>query len=239
MSTHRILLTGASSGIGAATARLLAGDGARLALVARSAEGLAAVRRDCPGDHLVLPGDLAAAGVAESAVAACVSAWGGLDAVVANVGAFIPGALAEGDPAAWEQGFAANVFTLLRTIRAAVPVLLRQGRGHVVITASVAGRTVIPGQVVYCAAKHAVYAIADGLRRETRAHGLRVSVVAPGWVANEFWDGHFPAAELAAKRAEGMCLGSDDIARGIRYVLTQPDGVDVFDLCIEPRLQHH
>lgn len=239
LQDKRIVITGASSGIGACTAGMLAERGARLGLVARRAAELKKVADGLTGQHVVFPGDLAVGGIAEQAVAACHHAWGGIDVLIAAIGAFIPGHLVSGNPDAWEQGFQVNCMTLLRTIRAVVPGMIAAGTGQVLIVASVAGRQVIPGQVVYCAAKHAVYAIADGLRRETIEHGLRVSVVAPGWVANSFWDRTYDPAVLAEHQRTGMCLTSEDIARGIVYAVEQPENVNVFELCIEPRRQHH
>lgn len=239
LTQRRIIITGASSGIGASTATALAERGARLALLARRTDMLHQVAHTLPGQHLLFPGDIAEPGIAEAATAGCLAAWGGIDTLIANVGAFIPGHLCSGDPAEWERGFRTNCFTLLRSIRAVVPHMIERKQGHIIIVASVAGRHVIPGQVVYCAAKHAVYAIADGLRRETIEHGLRVSIIAPGWVANSFWDRTHDPAVLADHQRAGRCITSDDISRGIVYCLEQPADVNVFDVCIEPRHQHH
>jgi 3-hydroxy acid dehydrogenase / malonic semialdehyde reductase len=234
LSGKRILVTGASAGIGAATAQLLARDGAQVIAAARRRERLEALAKGCPGLE-VLELDVRDA-------AAVADAIGGLelDALVANAGlARGVETLDAGDPEDWAVMLDTNVKGLLHAVRAVLPGMKARGRGDVVLLGSVAGRQVYPGGGVYCATKHAVRAIYEGLRLDLAGAGLRFTTVDPGLVETEFslvrFDGD---AERAGKVYQGLqCLRPDDVADAIHWVLTRPAHVNVGELVLWPREQ--
>jgi len=234
-----MLITGASSGIGAATARAVAARGARVVLVARSRENLERVAAEIGPNATVVPADVTRAEDVERMRQAVTERFGTLDVVFANAGMFVRGDPLTGDPEQWARAIDLNVTGLLRTLRATLPLLVARRSGHVLITASVAGKRWLQGQTVYCATKRAVYSIAEGLRLEMLPHNVKVTIVSPGWVASEFWDGHMDARGLADAVAGGSAITSESIVDGILYVLTQPDTVSVSELVIRPLKQQH
>ncbi|MDA3959732.1 MAG: SDR family oxidoreductase [Planctomycetota bacterium] len=239
LNTATILITGASTGIGAATARALVARGAQVALVARSRDTLETLAEELGPSALAIPGDLTQQADNERMVAATLERFGRIDALFANAGTFITGDLADGDPEHWARGIDLNITALLRSIRATSPHLVAQHSGHIILTSSVAGRNWCRGQTVYCATKQAVRAIGEGLRKEMLPHRVKVTLLEPGWVASEFWDGHGSKARLDTAVAEQRAIHSDDIARGVIYALEQPDAVSVGELLIRPVGQEH
>lgn len=236
-----VLITGASSGIGAATAKALAEKGARVALVARSQERLHRVANSIGEQALPIVADVTKAADNERMVAETLAHFGQLDVVFANAGMFIEGDLADGDPEHWAAGIDLNVTAVCRTLRATLPHLVAQKSGHVLVTASVAGRRWQKEQTIYCATKKAVYALVEGLRLEMLEHNVHVTAVAPGWVANEFWEevDEFQDGTLQKALDEEKAIRSEDIAAGVVYALTQPHRVNVNDILIRPLKQVH
>lgn len=201
---RRALVTGASSGIGEAVARLLADEGYRVALLARRRGELERVASELPGDgHLVLACDLTDPLAIESAVAELERRFGGLDLLVNNAGLGYRARVEELDPATLRQVFDTNVFALLLTCRAALP-LLRRGRAPVVVNiASVVARRGIPGQAGYSASKAAVCSIGEALRIEWADDGIAVSTLNPALTATGFFENQpnpaaLPHPDLAA-----------------------------------------
>ncbi len=234
-----VLITGASSGIGAASARALVGAGARVALFARSADKLKSLQDELGTDRvLTLPGDVTRQADVEEVTRAALARFGRLDVVFANAGSAIPGRIADGDPEVWARGVDLNVMGVLRTLRAAVPHLVAQQSGQVLLTASIAGRTVWPGEVVYSATKYAVYGIAEGLRKEVSPSGVGVSVISPGYTLNEFWGERGADPEAQRRQSEaGTALRSEDIAQAVVFAVSQPPHVNVTDLLVLPTRQ--
>lgn len=230
------LVTGASSGIGRATALALAAEGVQLALVGRSAEKLDAVARQARGEALVLPLDLTQPGAVEQAVEATVGRFGRIDILLPNAGLYIPGDVAEGDPDAWDELIAINVGSVFRLARAVLPGMIEQGGGHIVITSSVAGHQAIHWEPIYSASKHAIQAFVHGLRRQTMKHNIRVGAVAPGVVLNELW-GYTDPAAIDAKVEAREGLRSEDVADAVLFMLTRPANVTIRDLVILPQTQ--
>lgn len=230
------LVTGASSGIGRATALALAAEGVKLALVGRSAEKLEAVARQAGGEALVLPLDLTQPGAVAQAVEATVARFGQIDILLPNAGLYIPGDVAEGDPDAWDELIAINVGSVFRLVRAVLPGMIERGGGHIVITSSVAGHQAIHWEPVYSASKHAIQAFVHGLRRQTMKHNIRVGAVAPGVVLNELW-GYIDPAAIDAKVAAREGLRSEDVAEAVLFMLTRPANVTIRDLVILPQTQ--
>ncbi len=230
------LVTGASSGIGRATALALGEQGVKLALVGRSSEKLAAVANKVGSDALILPADLSEPEAVSQVVNATIARFGRIDIVLPNAGLYIPGDVAEGDPDAWDQLIAINVNSVFRLARAVLPGMIAQGGGQIVVTSSVAGHQAIHWEPVYSASKHAIQAFVHGLRRQTMKHNIRVGSVAPGIVLNELW-GYTDPAAIDAKVAAREGLRSEDVADAVLYMLTRPANVTIRDLVILPQTQ--
>ncbi len=224
MSERVFLITGASSGIGAATARAAAAAGFRLALAARRADQLASLAAELGGPERVLTArcDVTSAADQEALVAATLAQFGQLDVVFANAGVGgSPGGFSGADPERWRTMLLTNVLGVGLTIRASM-VALRASRGHVVLTGSVAGRRTLAGSM-YSASKWAVTAIGYGLRDELRGSGVRVTLIEPGMVDTPFFDTAKPDA-----------LRPEDVARAVLYAVSQPAHVDVHELMVLP-----
>lgn len=232
---RRVLVTGASSGIGEATVRACAAAGARVAGLARRTQRLQ-VLADEVGAAAVTA-DVTDAGAARAGVDEAAAALGGLDAVVNNAGALSVSTVAEGDPADWQRMLDVNIFGLLVVTQAALPHLRSAGRGDVVNMSSMSGRRV-PNAAsgVYASTKHAVHAITEGLRLELHPDGIRVSVVAPGLVATDLAaDAPATAARdrLADLQAD-IGLAPADVARQIVRILSEPPHVAVHEVALLP-----
>lgn len=236
-----VLITGASSGIGATTAKILAKHGAKVALVARTKNKLEEVAIQIGERAFPIVADVTEASDNELMVQKTLEKFGKLDVVFVNAGMFIEGDLAEGDPEHWAAGIDLNITAVCRTLRATLPHFIAQKSGHVLVTTSVAGKRWQRGQTVYCASKAAVNAIVEGLRLEMLEHNVRVTAIAPGWVANEFWEDveAFSDNTLQAALKDERAILSEDIAAGVVYALTQPHRVNVNDIVIRPLKQQH
>lgn len=221
-----VLVTGASSGIGEATARQLAARGARLVLGARRVDRLERLREELdPERTVVQPTDVTDDEQVKGLVERGVASFGGLDVVFANAGFGGGGTVATGDPAHWRAMLLTNVYGAAITVRYALEHLLTAEEPHVVLTSSVAGRIVHPSRnQLYSATKFAVEAIGDGLRKELTGRA-RVTLVAPGAVDTEFAD--WPGTVLAA----------DDVARAVVFALEAPDGVAINEVMLRPTAQ--
>jgi len=228
------LVTGASSGIGRATAVAMAAAGARLALSGQSEDRLRAVAQTIGKDALVLPADLAEKGGPEAVVAQALAAFGRIDILVANAGIYVPGEVATGDPAEWDRMFAVNVQAVFRMVRAVLPGMIACRTGDIVVTSSIAGHQVFREEPVYSATKHAVQAFVHGLRRQVAPDGIRVGSVAPGTVLNALW-GYHDEGRVASKVASHEGLRSEDVADAVMFMLTRPPHVTIRDLVILPQ----
>lgn len=228
------LVTGASSGIGRATALALAAAGARVALTGRSTERLDDVADVIGAGAFVLPADLAEAGAAEAVAARAQAAMGRIDVLIANAGLYVPGEVATGDPADWDRMLAVNVQAVFHIVRALLPGMTARGAGDIVVTSSIAGHQVFREEPVYSATKHAVQAFVHGLRRQVAAQGIRVGAVAPGTVLNPLW-GYHDEARIAERVAARDGLRSEDVAEAILFMLTRPLHVTIRDLVILPQ----
>jgi len=225
------LVTGASSGIGRATARALAEEGAKVVLAARRGERLAALVKELPGAETLALDVRDAPGVTKAL------AGRSFDAVVANAGLGRGlGPLQAGEARDWDEMIDTNVKGLLHTVRATLPAMLARGRGDVVVLGSVAGRQVYPGGNVYCATKFAVRALYEALRLDAAGQGVRFTTVDPGLVETEFSLVRFRGdAERAGKTYTGLaCLQPEDVADAILYALTRPPHVNVGELVLWP-----
>jgi NADP-dependent 3-hydroxy acid dehydrogenase YdfG len=223
-----LLITGASSGIGAATARMAA-DRYRLVLAARREDELVELARELGGAEraLAVRCDVTEWDQVEALAAAALERFGRIDAVFANAGFGAKRGFLEESPEHWRSMVLANVLGPALTIRATLPHLLERGTGHYVVTSSVAGRTYLPGSL-YSATKWAATAIGHNLRAELREmqdnDAIRVTLIEPGMVDTPFFD------NSPGERA----LRDEDIARAVLYALEQPASVDISEILIRP-----
>jgi len=220
------LITGASTGIGAATAREAARAGYRVVLAARSEDRLAALAEELGGPEqaLAVTCDVAEWDQQEALVARAVEAFGRIDVVFANAGFGAERSFLGDSPEHWREMVLTNVLGVAYTIRATLPEL-RAREGHVVITSSAAGRRAIQGSL-YSATKHAVTAMGESLRQEVNGTGMRVTLIEPGGVDTPFFD----------NPADGR-LQAQDIARAVMFAVGQPPHVDVNEMLIRPTAQ--
>ncbi|MDX3770681.1 SDR family NAD(P)-dependent oxidoreductase [Streptomyces sp. NBC_01707] len=231
-----VLVTGASSGIGRATALALSEAGARVAVGARRADRLKDLAQDAPGEILVVELDVTDEQSVQEAVAATVERFGALDAVVNNAGIMLSGAILGADTTEWTRMIETNLLGSMYTVHAALPHLL-ESKGAVVQISSTSGRISSAASGVYAATKFGITAFAEALRQEVTTHGVRVVVVEPGFVSTELTS-HItdPNIQAAAKdMAESMrTLQPEDIAAAVVYALTQPAHVAVNEILIRP-----
>ena len=231
------IITGASSGIGAATARALAEQGCRLTLAARSTDRLEALARSLGPETLVVPTDVTCDADVERMMDRTLDRFGRVDVLFANAGVYIPGQITEGDPKAWAELMDVNVAGVLRCIHAVLPPMIAQGSGDILVTSSISGCIDIHWEPVYSASKHAVQALVHTLRRQVARHGIRVGAVAPGAVANELWGISDPADIERLSVGEHTYLRSEDVARAVVFMLSQPPHVTIRDLVMLPQSQ--
>ncbi len=231
-----VLITGASSGIGAATARALARLGCRLTLAARSADKLAALADELGPDALAVPTDVTQGADAARMVDRTLERFGRMDVLFANAGIYIRGPIEESGPDDWARLLDVNVNGVLRGVHAVLPHLTAQGSGDILVTSSISGFVDIHGEPIYSASKHAIQGLVHTLRRQVAPSGVRVMSLAPGMVANELWD-ITDEAEIARRVAERSCLRSEDVAEAAVFMLSQPPHVTIRDLVMLPQGQ--
>ncbi|ANF23934.1 SDR family oxidoreductase [Stutzerimonas stutzeri] len=224
MSDPVLLITGASSGIGAATARLAAEAGYRVALASRSEDKLTRLVNELGGPEraLAIRCDVKEYAEQQAMVEQVLNHFGQLDAVYANAG--MPGSeggFSGADPEIWREMLLTNVYGVGLTLRCSLEAL-KASRGHLLLTGSAAGRFVIPGSM-YSASKWAVTGMGLSVREELRGTGVRVTLIEPGMVDTPLFDQPPPYA-----------LQPDDIARAVVYALSQPGHVDVNEILIRP-----
>ena len=242
LADHVALVTGASSGIGEATARALAAEGAAVVLAARREGRLAELRQDVEaagGRALVVPTDVTDRGAVQHLVDQAVDAFGRVDILVNNAGLMPLSLMKHLHEDEWHQMVDVNIKGVLHMLGAVLPVMLEQERGHIVNVSSVAGRRVSKGSAVYSATKFAVRALSEGLRKElTPEHGIRVTDVQPGAVATELPNTITDEAILQGfDQWDFKFLEADDVARAIVYAVSAPAHVDVSELLIMPSEQ--
>ncbi|GHJ36434.1 SDR family oxidoreductase [Streptomyces sp. TS71-3] len=237
-----VAITGASSGIGEATARLLAERGAAVVLGARRAERLeklAGAIRERGGRAAVLAADVTRAADLERLVELAVSEFGRLDVLVGNAGISRIGPVADLDVDGWSSMIDVNLRGVLNGIAAALPVFRRQGRGHLVTTVSTSGLKIVPTQAVYAATKNAVRTLLEALRQESTDGVLRTTAVSPGFVRTELVDSidHPEVREEARRRMDEFGIDPEAVARTIAFAIEQPDDVEIGEIVIRPTVQ--
>jgi NADP-dependent 3-hydroxy acid dehydrogenase YdfG len=232
------VVTGASSGIGEAAVRLLAREGCNVVLAARREDRLKALAAELGERALAAPADVTDPAACAALVARTLERFGSLEILVNNAGLGLYGSIADGDPEDWRKMFDVNVLGVLYLTRAAVRQMLRQGAGDVVFVSSLAGRRVPRADgTVYAATKHAVNAIAEGLRMDVHEKGIRIINVEPGLVRTEFPESSYPSAEAYYAEKEYTPLEAEDVAAAVVYALDQPPRVSVNEILVRPTEQ--
>jgi NADP-dependent 3-hydroxy acid dehydrogenase YdfG len=244
------LVTGASSGIGEATAESLAALGAKVALAARRADRLEALAgriTDAGGTALVVEADVTSRDAAESAVQRTVDELGGLDIVINNAGVMLLGPIADAPIEEWERMIELNVMGALYVAKAALPHLLESAENgprnvaDLVNISSVAGRVVRSGSGVYNASKHALGAFSEGMRQEFTAKGLRSSLVEPGATATELAGHNREEVQVGLRQRFGAMtrLEAQDIADVITFIVTRPRHMAINEVLVRPTDQEN
>jgi NADP-dependent 3-hydroxy acid dehydrogenase YdfG len=237
-----VAITGASSGIGEATARLLAARGATVVLGARRSGRLEQVADQLRADGasaFVVTTDVTRREDLDRLVTRSVDEFGRLDVLVANAGISAIGPIADGDLAGWSAMIDVNLRGVLHGIAAAMPVFRGQGRGHFVTTVSTAGLKIVPDMGVYGATKNAVRTIMETLRQESTDGVIRTTSISPGYVRTELAESITDPAVRARIRSDmdAFALPPEAVARAIAFAIEQPDDVEIGDLTIRPTVQ--
>jgi len=235
------LITGASSGIGAATARKLAAEGIRVGLAARRVDRLHGLRDEIEaagGEALVIEMDVTDEASVSAGVGRLVEAYGTVDILFNNAGLMPVSDIDSLKTTEWHRMVDVNIKGVLNTTAAVLPYMKKQHSGHILNTSSIAGRKVFKGFTVYCATKFAVAAFSDGLRMELGAkHGIRVTCVQPGAVESELFE-HISDTNYASAmenlKNETTFLKAADIANAVWYAVQQPPHVNVAEVFILP-----
>jgi NADP-dependent 3-hydroxy acid dehydrogenase YdfG len=235
------LITGASSGIGAATALALSAVGVKVGIAARRTDRLEALKADITatgGEALVIDMDVVDPTSVEAGVKKLVDAYGAIDILFNNAGLMPLSDIDQFKTCEWHRMVDVNVKGLLNTTAAVLPQMIKQHSGHIVNTSSIAGRKVFKGLSVYCATKHAVTAFSDGLRMEVgQKHNIRVTCIQPGAVATELYDqitdpGYRQQMDDLAKQM--TFLQGTDVAETILFAAQAPTHVNVAELFVLP-----
>ena len=246
LQSQRVWITGASSGIGAATAKILGVEGAHLILSARRQDRLASLKEEIEqagGKAEILPLDVADRG-AVLAAGEKLEQEGGVDILINNAGIMPLSPLAKGRVDDWDRTIDVNIKGVLYATHAVLAGMIQRKKGHIVNLGSVASRVAFPPAAVYCGTKFAIAAISEALRKEVVPHGIRVTVIEPGAVTTEL--AHSITDEETRQMVTGSqgfyapgleILTSEDIARAILYCVSQPPHVNVCELLVRPQIQ--
>ena len=231
-----VIITGASSGIGEASARLLAEQGCKLTLAARTLEKLESLASELAADTLVVRADMTEPADIAAMIKRTLERFGRIDVLLANAGVYIPGQFADGDIDAYSMMLRLNVDAVFRCAHAVIPIMTAQGGGDIVVTSSISGHNDIVGEPVYSASKHAVQTFVHTLRRQVAEAGIRVMSLAPGPVANPMQWLYEPEEQKRAVEEAGSHLASEDCADAILFMLSRPPHVTIRDLVILPQM---
>ena len=237
-----VVITGASSGLGEATARLLAAQGARVVLGARRVDRIQAVADELTGSGgtaLAVATDVTHYDQVKRLVDAAVQTYGRIDVMINNAGLMPHSPLERIKIDDWNQMIDVNIKGVLYGIAAALPYMKEQKAGHIINVSSVAGHKVRPGGVVYAATKHAVRALSEGLRMEVKPYHIRTTVISPGAVATELLNSitEPDVAENTHQFYDEFALPADSFARMVAFAISQPEEVDVNEILFRPTRQ--
>ncbi len=233
-----VVITGASSGLGEATARLLAQGGAKLMLGARRIERLTTLAAELGQPEAAMATDVTDADQVKALVDRAVALHGRVDVILNNAGLMPHSPLAKLKIDDWNRMIDVNLKGVLYGIAAALPYMQAQKSGHIINVSSVAGHKVNAGGAVYAATKHAVRALSEGLRQEVKPFNIRTTIISPGAVATELAD-HVtdPDAQARVRAAYEDAIPADSFARTVAFAMSQPDDVDINEILFRPTKQ--
>ena len=236
-----VVITGASSGLGEATARLLSAQGATVVLGARRVDRLQTLVDELTaggGKALALATDVTQAAQVKTLVDAAVQTFGRVDVMVNNAGLMPHSPLERLKISDWDQMIDVNLKGVLYGIAAALPYMQAQKAGHIINVSSVAGHKVRPGSAVYAATKHAVLALSEGLRQEVKPYNIRTTVVSPGAVDTELVNS-VTEPDIAAnvRKMYEIAIPPESFARMVAFAISQPDDVDINEILFRPTRQ--
>ncbi|RWN49839.1 MAG: SDR family oxidoreductase [Mesorhizobium sp.] len=237
-----VVITGASSGLGEAAARLLAREGAKLVLGARRLDRLQVLAGELSlGEGAILQTDVTDVGQVRRLVDHAVETHGRVDVIINNAGLMPHSPLERGKVEDWDRMIDVNIKGVLYGIAAALPHMKTQKSGHIINVSSVAGHKVGPGGAVYAATKHAVRIISEGLRQEVKPYNIRTTIISPGAAATEL-----PGSVTEPDVAEGVralydrvAIPADSFARTVVFAMSQPDEVDINEILFRPTAQEY
>ena len=236
-----VVITGASSGLGEATARHLSELGAVVVLGARRVdriEALAAALTRAGGKAFALQTDVTQSAQVKKLVESAVAHYGRIDVMINNAGLMPHSPLNRLKIDDWDRMIDVNIKGVLYGIAAALPYMQQQKSGHIINVSSVAGHKVRPGSAVYAATKHAVLALSEGLRQEVKPYNIRTTVISPGALATELPDSVTePDIAENVRKVYEVAISADTFARAVVYAMSQPDDVDVNEILFRPTRQ--
>ena len=239
-----VVITGASSGLGEATARALSAQGARIVLGARRQDRIEALARELTergGKVIAMTTDVTDRAQVKNLVDAAVQAFGRVDVMVNNAGLMPQSRFDRLKVDEWDQMIDVNIKGVLYGIAAALPHMMRQKSGHFVNVSSVAGHKIGSGAGVYAATKHAVLALSEGLRQEVKPYNIRTTVISPGAVATELANTITDpdAAARVQKFYDEAAIPADSFARAVAFAISQPEDVDINEILFRPTRQEY
>jgi len=235
-----VVITGASSGLGEATARHLARSGAKLVLGARRLERLQALAKGLSlGEGTAVQTDVTHCNQVKHLVDHAVRMHGRIDVILNNAGLMPHSPLERGKVEDWDRTIDVNLKGVLYGIAAALPHMKAQRSGHIINVSSVAGYIVRPGSAVYAATKAAVRVISEGLRQEVKPYNIRVTVISPGAIATELPDSITEAdvAQSVRELYQHVAISADSFANMVMFAMSQPEEVDVNEILFRPTRQ--
>lgn len=237
-----VVITGASSGLGKSTARMLSAEGAKVVLGARRAERIQSLADELTkngGKALALTTDVTNAAQVKKLVDTAVEKYGRVDVVINNAGVMPHSPLERLKIDDWNQMIDVNIKGVLYGIAAALPYMKTQKSGHIINVSSVAGHKVNPGGAVYSATKYAVRAISEGLRQEVKPYNIRTTVISPGAVATELPNSATEPDVAAGIKAfyDNFAIPADSFARAVVFAMSQPEEVDINEILFRPTRQ--
>jgi NADP-dependent 3-hydroxy acid dehydrogenase YdfG len=240
MKDKVIIIMGASSGIGEATAKLLAEKGAKLILAARRLDRLEVIKEGFPkADILIQQADVTNYEDVNKVVDLAMETHGRIDVLYNNAGIMPTAPIVEGRRDEWQKMLDINVMGVLNGIAAVLPIMAKQKSGHIIATDSVAGHVVYPDSAVYCGTKFAVRAIMEGLRQEQRENNIKSTIISPGAVATELYKTIHDkqVSENLHKAQKEWGLVPEDIASAVVFAIDTPDRMSISDMIVRPTKQ--
>ena len=229
-----VLVTGASSGIGRASAKAFAREGMKVAVSARSTDRLLELLKELGPEAIMLPADLTSPTETDDLIHQAIAKLGKLDVLFANAGVYIAGQVADGDPAEWDKLLALNVGSVFRSINRVIPHMRANGGGDILVSSSISAYQAIHFEPVYSASKHALNAFLYGVRRQVIQDRIRIGAIAPATVLNELW-GYTDPGSIDKKVASREGLRSEDVAEAAVFMLSRPPHVAIRDLVMLPQ----